>query len=388
MAEQIILPRRVIDANGDPLSGAKLFAYVEGTTTLEAIYTTSALSTAHPSPLVSDSGGNFPPIWHAGDHGVKIKITDASDVEISWSPVDPCPATSSATTASNISFTPTTDNPASNVQQAIENATETGSEVSEKSSGFTIVAADIGKTFRCTAALTVSLTQAANLGNGFVFTVVAAGGDVTIDPNGVETIDGAATIVVRDGRRALVNCDGSIFFSSITPSVTEIYPDTTIDITSSTASVEYDIPSGATGFCLAYDDFEPVTADEFLTLRMGVNGSGGAFVTSSNYTQNNISNLNGVIDLTIATGTYFGISHQTDNGTQAHRGWGQVIAQGLNQAGEIPRIDGTRSAVNSSLQNRYGTFSGRLVSGNYNAIQLLCSTGNISRLRGRITWKF
>lgn len=124
MAEQLILPRRVIDANGDPLSGAKLYAYIEGTTTLEAIYTASDLLTAHPSPLVSDSGGNFPPIWHAADHGVKLAIFDASDVEISWSPLDPCPATSSATTAENISFTPIAGNAATDVQAAIQIATE------------------------------------------------------------------------------------------------------------------------------------------------------------------------------------------------------------------------------------------------------------------------
>jgi hypothetical protein len=204
----------VIDANGDPLSGAKLYAYNEGTSTPETIYTDSTLATAHPSPLVSDAGGNFPPIWHAGDHGVKIAITDASDVALSWSPLDPCPATSSATNAANISFTPTAENPATNVQQAIQNATTTGSPVSERSANFTVISTDVGNVIRCTASVTVSLTSALTLGNGFEVTIIADGGDVTIDPNGLETIDGASTVVILDGMSTRVHCDGLSFYTT------------------------------------------------------------------------------------------------------------------------------------------------------------------------------
>jgi hypothetical protein len=214
MAEQLILPRRVLDANGNPLSGAKLYAYIEGTTTLETVYSDEALSSTHPSPLLSDAGGNFPPIWHGGDHGVKIAIADSSDVELSWSPLDPCPATSSATNATNISFTPTANNPATNVQDAIVNATTTGSDVSERSVSFTATANDIGTVVRCTAALTIDLTSAPTLTNGFIMTVIADGGDVTIDPNGVETIDGAATIVIQEGKTVVIHCTGTAFFTS------------------------------------------------------------------------------------------------------------------------------------------------------------------------------
>jgi hypothetical protein len=225
MAEQLILPRRVIDANGDPLSGAKLYAYNEGTSTPETIYTDDTLATAHPSPLVSDAGGNFPPIWHAGDHGVKIAITDASDVALSWSPLDPCPATSSATNAANISFTPTTENPATNVQTAIENATTTGSPVSERSASFTVVSTDVGTVIRCTASITVSLTSALTLGNGFEVTIIADGGDVTIDPNGLETIDGAATKLIQDGKSAKIHGTLTEFYTSAFGTYTEEYHD-------------------------------------------------------------------------------------------------------------------------------------------------------------------
>jgi hypothetical protein len=46
-----------IDANGNPLSGGKLFAYAAGTTTPQDTYTSSALTSANANPVVLDSAG-------------------------------------------------------------------------------------------------------------------------------------------------------------------------------------------------------------------------------------------------------------------------------------------------------------------------------------------
>jgi hypothetical protein len=54
---------RATDANNLALSGAKWYFYTTGTTTPAAVYTTSALSVAHPNPVVADSGGLFAPIY-------------------------------------------------------------------------------------------------------------------------------------------------------------------------------------------------------------------------------------------------------------------------------------------------------------------------------------
>lgn len=54
---------RAGDSNNDTLSGAKWYFYATGTTTPQAVYTTSALSVAHANPVVADSAGKFSPIY-------------------------------------------------------------------------------------------------------------------------------------------------------------------------------------------------------------------------------------------------------------------------------------------------------------------------------------
>ncbi|MBI2253011.1 MAG: hypothetical protein HYU58_00175 [Proteobacteria bacterium] len=62
-----------------------------------------------------------------------------------------------------------------------------------------------------TAGVTMNLLPAATAGNGAVIGVrnSAGSGDVTIDPNGAETLDGLATRLLRPGDCVLLRCDGS-----------------------------------------------------------------------------------------------------------------------------------------------------------------------------------
>lgn len=84
----------------------------------------------------------------------------------------------------------------------------------DKASGFTVVAGDRGKLFNCTAAMTIALTAAATLGNGFAFAVRNSGsGSVVIDPNSSETIDETSTITLAAGQSCIVVCDGDEFYS-------------------------------------------------------------------------------------------------------------------------------------------------------------------------------
>ena len=56
----------------------------------------------------------------------------------------------------------------------------------------------------------MSLTAAATLGAGFNVTIFNTGtGAITIDPNGAETIDGVATIILRTGEGTQIICDGT-----------------------------------------------------------------------------------------------------------------------------------------------------------------------------------
>ncbi len=83
-----------------------------------------------------------------------------------------------------------------------------------KSGDYTALASDDNAVHRFTADATVTLTTAATLGANWHYAVIADGGDVTIDPNGSETIDGTATLVVPDGYSAFIICSGSAFFSN------------------------------------------------------------------------------------------------------------------------------------------------------------------------------
>jgi hypothetical protein len=71
--------------------------------------------------------------------------------------------------------------------------------------------------FKCTAALTLALTAAATLGNGFIFIVHASGFDVTIDPDGAETINAASTLTVPNGSTVIVYGDGTAWRAFMLP---------------------------------------------------------------------------------------------------------------------------------------------------------------------------
>lgn len=84
---------------------------------------------------------------------------------------------------------------------------------SAKSANYTAVATDNNAYFRFTAAATLSLTAAATLGANWHCFVQADGGNVLIDPNSSETINGSATMLLVSGQSAYIICDGTNFFA-------------------------------------------------------------------------------------------------------------------------------------------------------------------------------
>ncbi|MCA0276247.1 MAG: hypothetical protein LCH86_09595 [Proteobacteria bacterium] len=83
--------------------------------------------------------------------------------------------------------------------------------VDKAAGSYTAGVADYNQFWRATGAVAVNLTAAATLGSGWAIWVKADGGTVTIDPNGAETINGAATLSLAVGFSALVFCSGSAF---------------------------------------------------------------------------------------------------------------------------------------------------------------------------------
>lgn len=82
-----------------------------------------------------------------------------------------------------------------------------------KAANYTAILADDNVFFRFTNNATLSLTAAATLTNGWHCLVMADGADVTITPNGAETVNGAATLELIDGYSAIIVCSGTAFYA-------------------------------------------------------------------------------------------------------------------------------------------------------------------------------
>ena len=72
--------QQFFDANGNPLSGGKLYTYAAGTTTPLVTYTNSGGVTANTNPIILDSRGEAN-VW-LGTSAYKFKLTTSTDVEL------------------------------------------------------------------------------------------------------------------------------------------------------------------------------------------------------------------------------------------------------------------------------------------------------------------
>ena len=118
MAVQLQFTPQYAFAAGVFESGAQARFYESGTTTPETVYSDEALSTAHPSPLVADANGQFATVWGADGVNVKVVVTKADDGALFT--LDKVVLGNTAIgNAASVSFSPTTENPATNVQAAI-----------------------------------------------------------------------------------------------------------------------------------------------------------------------------------------------------------------------------------------------------------------------------
>lgn len=106
--------------------------------------------------------------------------------------------------------------------------------VQTKAAGYTVLITDNMTLIYCSAALTLAFTAAATLGNGHLILVFAAGGDVVLDPNGAETINGGSTLTVPSGAQAIVSCDGSALYATTLVSTTAVQTLTNKTLTSPT----------------------------------------------------------------------------------------------------------------------------------------------------------
>lgn len=92
--------QRFFDSTGLPLAGGKLYAYIAGTTTPQALYTDSGLSVPFANPIVLDSQGSIgAAVYMLASPGYKLNLTNSAGVDQDGWPVDNivAPNTSSTT---------------------------------------------------------------------------------------------------------------------------------------------------------------------------------------------------------------------------------------------------------------------------------------------------
>ncbi len=125
-----------------------------------------------------------------------------------------------------------------------------------KSANYTVLATDNNYLLECTNSITLALTAAATLTNTFSFWVSNVGtGVITIDPNGSELIDGAATQTVQPGQVRLVQCTGTAFETTpfiSSPQWAQI--GSTVTVGSPVASISFtSIPTTYSDLLLSFD---------------------------------------------------------------------------------------------------------------------------------------
>lgn len=158
MADQALFDNiRALDAAGDPVAGAEAYFYESGTSTPLTVYTTSAGSSgsAHPSPLVADANGMFSAVFVEQTCKVDVQDPDTGS-SLPGYPKDVVPnALGSGSVAGNISHTPSANNTATNVQDALDNLTDgTATIATANIDGGTIDGTAIGGTTAAAGAFT------------------------------------------------------------------------------------------------------------------------------------------------------------------------------------------------------------------------------------------
>lgn len=64
---------------GQPLAGGKFYTFAASTTNPQSAYQDTALTLAHPNPIVLDAAGRVP-VFYLADGNIKIRLTDANGV--------------------------------------------------------------------------------------------------------------------------------------------------------------------------------------------------------------------------------------------------------------------------------------------------------------------
>lgn len=181
-----------VDSNGDPASGFVLKAYEAGTSTNTPFSTDSTGGTQATSIALNSDG--YPEV----SGNIVIPHIDQS-YKLSLYPTQAAADSDSGATWSIDNLTPV-----SNIGFA--------NDVNSQTVTYSLQGSDEGKLIMFTGAggVELDLLAVADSGEGFTFLVENnTSSTVTIDPDGSEQINDAASLVLQDGESAIVVCTGS-----------------------------------------------------------------------------------------------------------------------------------------------------------------------------------
>ena len=172
----------VLDNNGDPLAGGKVYTYEAGTTTNKTMWVDANKAVAATNPIILDAQGRANVY---GDGNYKLKYTTSTDVVV--------------------------DTP-DNLFYAIPSTTTTLSVVT-KTADYTVTSTDDVVLVNAASGSVNIYLPASGTVTGREFTVVkidSGTNTVTVDPNGSETINGSSTFVISSQYGAIRTfADGS-----------------------------------------------------------------------------------------------------------------------------------------------------------------------------------
>jgi hypothetical protein len=171
------------DNNGEPLAGGLLYTYEAGTSTPKATYTDASGNTANANPIELDSAGRASVWLDTGSYKFVLRTSAGALIK----EID-------------------------DITGEASNAFGEG--VDTITTNTLVSAAYQNNILNCTSAVTLSLIAAATATEGFVFSVKnSSAGNVTIDPDGSELINGVSTLVIPTGYSAMIVCTGTAWLS-------------------------------------------------------------------------------------------------------------------------------------------------------------------------------
>lgn len=304
--------QQYLDNSGVPLVGGQLFTYIAGTTTPKATYQDAAATSNHTNPVILDARGEALIFW-TGAYDTVLKDSLGNTI-YSVTGVAPAPDYRTSANGSVVVPAGTTaqrDAPASvgyfryntdtgyfegdyaagwqsfqpllvsgTTLKTLNGASLLGAgdiiipatlKLSVRTANTIIAAGDLATFVNITSGtFSQTFTAAATLGNGFWFYLKNSGtGDITLDPNAAELIDGLGTYTMYPGECRLIQCDGTGFNSVVINSFRRRF-DTSGSFVTPPGYVAFDIISvsgggGGAGGCTAASG----------SLRFGGGGGGG-----------------------------------------------------------------------------------------------------------------